>query len=170
MCGGVPSGRRLSTLSLVAGEKHLLLQAEPVVVELGRYDTLQLQQQPLGGGNHDWTSEIWDVRDSATFVKPAAPSFTRLLSRHLENATRFGALYAQRARRLLPPAVAGGAPTVAPCTPSARFHYCMACSGSSLERACAATPVEDVPQRPAPGQTRPTAGAATQGSSLAAHK
>jgi len=90
----------------------------------------------------------------------------RLLSRHLENATRFGALYAQRARRLLPPAVAGGAPTVAPCKPSARFHYCMACSGSSLERACAATPVEDVPQRPAAGQMRATAGAASQGSSL----
>ena len=73
------------------------------------------------------------------YISPISPR------RHLENASRFGALYAQRARRLLPPAVAGGAPTVAPCTPSARFHYCMACSGSSLERACAATPVEDVP-------------------------
>ena len=143
VCGGLPSSRRLSTLSLVAGEKHLLLQAEPVVVELGRYDTLQLQQQPLGGGNHDWTSEIWDVRDSAAFVKPAAPSFTRLLSRHLENATRFAHLYEQRARRLLPPPHGGAGSALTRCEPSANFHFCMACRGSSLEQACAKSSVED---------------------------
>ena len=49
---------RLSSLSLLAGEKHLLLQAEPNAVRLGAYDTLQLQQQPLGGGSRDWTSEV----------------------------------------------------------------------------------------------------------------
>jgi hypothetical protein len=37
-------------------------------VALGTYDTLQLQQQPLGGGAHDWTTEVWDVRDSAAFI------------------------------------------------------------------------------------------------------
>ena len=58
VCGGPPSGRRLSSLSLLAGEKHLLLQAEPNAVRLGAYDTLQLQQQPLGGGSRDWTSEV----------------------------------------------------------------------------------------------------------------
>ena len=35
VCGGAPSGRRLAALSLLAGEKHLLLQAEPNAVRLG---------------------------------------------------------------------------------------------------------------------------------------
>ena len=136
VCGGSPSGRRLAALSMVAGEKHLLLHSEPVVVALGRYDTLQLQQQPLGGGSHDWTSEVWDVRDSAAFIK------TRLLSRHLENSTRFARLYEQRARRLVPSS-GGNAPSLAPCVPSARFHQCFACRGSHLERACEVPSVED---------------------------
>lgn len=137
-CGGPPGNRRLGALSLLAGEKHLLLHAEPVAVQLNRYDSFQLQQQPLGGGSHDWTSELWDVRDSAAFLKE------RLLSRHLENATRFARLYEQRARRLVPPATPGGAPSLARCVPSARFHFCFSCSGSQLEIACDKASVEDV--------------------------
>ena len=86
------------------------------------------------------------MRDSAAFLTADAATGQRLLSRHLENASRFAALYAQRARRLVLPTAAGAAPTVAPCTPSKRFHYCMACSGSSLERACDVASVEDVPE------------------------
>ena len=194
-------------------------------------------------------SEVWDVRDSAAFVTPDAATGKRLLSRHLENASIFAALYeqvtstltlirtltltptltltltptltptptltlyAQRARRLVPPAVAGAAPTVAPCTPSKRFHFCMACrcactesacactrmrmhvhvqslgstlpgvpslevhacmcfsarSGSSLERACDVASVEDVSEKPGPGQTLAKAGAATQPVEGASH-
>ena len=40
-------------------------------------------------------SEVWDVRDSAGFVTPDATTGKRLLSRHLENASVFAALYAQ---------------------------------------------------------------------------
>ena len=94
VCGGPPSSRRLNALSSIAGDKHLLLHTEPLVVRLAKYDTLQLQQQPLGGGAHDFTSEVWDVRDSAAFLRE------RLLSRHLENASRFPRLYARRARYL----------------------------------------------------------------------
>ena len=138
VCSGSASGRRLNALSLLAGEKHLLLHVEPLLVRLGLYDTVQLQQQPLGGGSHDWTSEVWDVRDSAAFLRE------RLLSRHLENATRFPQIYATRARRL----VSGGdertPSSLAACEPSDRFHTCMACRGSALERACAVPSVEDV--------------------------
>ena len=107
------------------------------------------------------------MRDSAAFVTPDATTGKRLLSRHLENASIFAALYeqvtstltlirsltltptltptptltlyAQRARRLVPPAVAGAAPTVAPCTPSKRFHFCMACRCACTRSACACT-------------------------------
>ena len=84
------------------------------------------------------------MRDSAKFVTPDAATGKRLLSRHLENASRFAALYERRAHRLVPPTAAGAAPTVAPCTASKRFHFCMACSGSSLERACSVASVEDL--------------------------
>ena len=107
------------------------------------------------------------MRDSAAFVTPDATTGKRLLSRHLENASIFAALYeqvtstltlirsltltptltptptltlyAQRARHLVLPAVAGAAPTVAPCTPSKRFHFCMACRCACTESACACT-------------------------------
>ena len=78
------------------------------------------------------------MRDSAAFLKE------RLLSRHLENATRFARLYEQRARRLVPPATPSGAPILARCLPSARFHFCFSCSGSQLEIACDKASVEDV--------------------------
>ena len=54
VCGGRPNGRRLNALSSLAGEKHLLLHVEPLAVQLGRFDTLQLQQQPLGGKAYQW--------------------------------------------------------------------------------------------------------------------
>ena len=52
VCGGPPSGRRLAALSLLAGEKHLLLQAEPNAVRLGACTILTRALTRTLGPNH----------------------------------------------------------------------------------------------------------------------
>ena len=86
-------------------------------------DSLQLLQQPAGGGSILWTTEIWDMRSL---------SYRRARAAHRAAAAWHGgggsggAKGASRFARL----------DDAPCVPSATFELCMACNGSELHRRC----------------------------------
>ena len=84
-------------------------------------DSLQLLQQPAGGGSILWTTEIWDMR-SLSYRRAAAAHRAAAAWRGGDG----GAKGASRFARL----------DDAPCVPSATFELCMACNGSELHRRC----------------------------------
>ena len=123
------SRRRQLALTPICGDKVLSLHSEPL---LGRLplDSLILHQQPQGGGNPSWTTEIWDVR--------GAPA----LSRHLENASAHPEVVARS--RWAPEATVAALDTeqrkpLAECVPSETWYTCFACKGSALEPHCNGT-------------------------------
>ena len=126
----VSSKRRALTFSVIAGNGLLDRWLGRSLRELG-YDTLQLWQQPQGGGSLLWTSEIWDVRD---LHLRRGTSERRIRSLSPEQL-------AKRVRRIVGtslPDIEGSrnSTALAFCEPSSRFAQCMACSNSTLERVC----------------------------------
>jgi len=86
-------------------------------------DSLQLLQQPAGGGSILWTTEVWDMR---TLRYRRAAAAHRAAAVRRDGGGRGGAEGASRLARL----------DGAPCVPSAAFALCMACNGSELHRRC----------------------------------
>jgi hypothetical protein len=80
-------------------------------------DTIQLHQQPQGGGSVRWLTEIWDVRD---LRQDGAFHHDR------KQIEPDGSTHFQTYRHL----------TGRPCMPSTNWSKCFACDGSLLENAC----------------------------------
>jgi hypothetical protein len=118
------SRRRLLALTPLCGDKVLSLHSEPGLRRLP-LDTVVLHQQPQGGGNPSWTTEIWDVRGS--------PS----LSRHLENASAHPEVVGRA--RWAPLQAEGWTVPAGACVPAESWHTCFSCKGSALEHGCNAT-------------------------------
>ena len=122
----VAGGKRALTLSILAGAAW----HDPRIGRLLRklqLDTLQLWQQPQGGGSLAWTTEVWDVRELHLGAVSAERRIAALPAQHL----------AERMRRLSGPPWRLGQGTTEICAPSSRFVECLACANSSLEAVCA---------------------------------
>jgi len=126
----VQGRKRSMTLSLLAGSAGLDEALKTLMLRLPRrlrLDTLQLWQQPQGGGSLLWATELMDVRHAGLFPKGARE---RAIAADPE-------LLARRARRLVGGLnVAGTASTTAACLPSRGFERCLACANSTLEVIC----------------------------------
>ena len=114
------SKRRALVLSALAGSDAL----GPRIGTLLRkhsFDSLQLWQQPQGGGSLFWTTELWDVRE----LQMKTPALeTHLGSKSLDGRAKLARHFAD-----------DGSSSEA-CKPTPRFVECMACAHSSLATAC----------------------------------
>jgi hypothetical protein len=114
------SRQRALVLSALAGSDAL----GPRIGTLLRkhsFDSLQLWQQPQGGGSLFWTTELWDVRE----LQMKTPALeTHLGSKSLDGRAKLARHFAD-----------DGSSSEA-CKPTPRFVECMACAHSSLATAC----------------------------------
>lgn len=112
--------KRAFVVSELAGNDHLNVHILQLMHRLG-YTTLQLLQQPQGGGGLGWSVELMDARNGTRYA------------RHLRKAllTLPAAEFTGRVARL--DGITGGRKA---CVPWVNFTRCMACEGSGLESVC----------------------------------
>ena len=123
--------KRAMTLSLLAGSAGLDGALCTLMLRLPRrlrLDTLQLWQQPQGGGSLLWATEVLDVRH--------APLDGNAKGGREGAIAADPDLLASRTRRLVGGLNIGAAATTAACSPSRGFDRCMACANSTLEVIC----------------------------------
>lgn len=121
--------RRAAALTKPCGDEKLDKVLKLQVAELAEagapLDTLQLRQQPQGGGALRWMTEIWDARAlRATSMNASRNAEPWWGARHVQSD---GSAHFETFR-----ALGGGE-----CIPSENFSTCFACRGSLLERLCA---------------------------------